>query len=94
MSQTLVIPQHVADKLAASKESCSNCKFMHNDADGDMTCRRHPPTAWLVAEPMPPPHVGKMGFKVHSASPVVAPKHDPKKAKERWCGEGQPRSVQ
>jgi len=76
-SASLVIPQHVANQL--TKESCANCKFMHRDRDQDIVCRRMPPTAWLVGEPMPPPHIGKMGFRVRSASPPVE--------KDRWCGE-------
>lgn len=92
-SLPLVIPQHVAEKL--TRESCANCKFLHKDDDGDQVCRRNPPTAWLVASPLGPPHrPGTMGFQIQSGYPVVEPRPRPGLASQKWCGEWKPRVVQ
>lgn len=92
MSSTLVIPTHVADQIAATKESCHTCKFCVKEDDGDWVCRRLPPTAWLVAEPLPPPRAGQIGFSIKSAFTVIEPRHGGNgMAKKRWCGEWKPK---
>ena len=93
MSTTLVIPQHITDKINASKDSCSTCKFLHAETDGDLVCRAHPPTAWLVGEPLPPPHPpGRIGMVVKTAFPVIESRGSKGFAQKRWCGEWQPKT--
>lgn len=92
MSQSLVIPQHVLDKIAENKESCSNCKFCVPEGDGDLVCRRHPPTAWLVGEPLGPPHPpGRIGMVVKTSFPVIESRGSKGISKTRWCGDWQPK---
>lgn len=80
MSNTLVIPANVAAN-STRVQTCANCRFLHHESDGDYVCRRMPPTAWLMGEPLPPPRVGQIGFKIRSGFPVVR--------REGWCGEWQ-----
>lgn len=82
MSNTLVIPANIAARTDRAQQ-CNSCRFIHREGDGDYVCRRHPPTAWLMGEPLPPPRVGQIGFKVRSAFPVIN--------REFWCGEWQAR---
>lgn len=91
MSSSIVIPPSVAERIAATKETCHTCKFCVQEDDGDRVCRRNPPTAWLIGEPLPPPHPpGRVGFSIKSAFPVIEPRvGNPGMAKKRWCGEWQ-----
>ena len=78
MSSSLIVPRSVTVPSARA-QTCRSCRHVHKDKDGDLVCRAHPPTAFLIGEPLPPPHVGKVGFRVRAAFPVVAP--------DQWCGE-------
>lgn len=87
MSSTLVIPQHVAAKLAARAETCGNCRWRHKPPppNNDTECRAHPPHASLNMVPVaqgplarPSPMQG-MQLQAFALFPLIRD--------DQWCGE-------
>jgi hypothetical protein len=68
MSTTLIVPREVAAKLL--DRACATCRHSHKDPDGDLVCRRHPPTAFLAPVPTP---MGQMALKAFSSFPIIRP---------------------
>lgn len=75
MNMPLILPKGVNATMRT--ETCSGCKWMNPDGDGDLTCRRNPPQATVLLVPAPPPRIG-VTPQPFSTFPIVT--------KDMWCG--------
>ena len=73
-STGILIPQTIVGIRAGPQpvpQKCGTCHYSWVDAEGDLNCRRFPPTAFMVLTRGKP--------YVNTAHPIVLAEH--------WCGE-------